>query len=160
MTQVTDHPHLVFVLAFFFLSLSAWLGASIKKKLILTEEVRQDLGIIEAATLTLLALIIGFSFSMAVDRYNQRKTLKRPRPTPSAQNTCGSACCLPRTWQEYAPCFRTTSSSVSCSIPLSTSNQFGRSMPKLLNCRTSSGLWFRLRLLPNPHPLSPWRSRA
>ena len=34
---------------------------------------RDDLGIVEAATLTLLGLIIGFSFSMAVDRYNQRK---------------------------------------------------------------------------------------
>jgi len=32
-----------------------------------------DLGVILAATLTLLALIIGFSFSMATTRYDQRK---------------------------------------------------------------------------------------
>jgi hypothetical protein len=76
MTQVADHPILVFLLSFFVLSLSAWIGAAIKKKRGLTEDVRQDLGIIEAATLTLLGLIIGFSFSMAVERYNQRKNLE------------------------------------------------------------------------------------
>jgi hypothetical protein len=34
---------------------------------------REDFGVILAATLTLLGLIIGFSFSMAVGRYDQRK---------------------------------------------------------------------------------------
>ena len=35
---------------------------------------QEDLGVILAATLTLLALIIGFSSSMATNRYDQRKT--------------------------------------------------------------------------------------
>ena len=35
---------------------------------------RDDFGIILAATLTLLALIIGFSFSMALTRYDLRKS--------------------------------------------------------------------------------------
>jgi hypothetical protein len=35
--------------------------------------VREDFGIILAATLTLLGLIIGFSFSRAISRYDQRK---------------------------------------------------------------------------------------
>jgi hypothetical protein len=74
MAHVIDHPLLVFALSFLALTLSAWIGASIsKRQRTLATEVREDLGIIEAATLTLLALIIGFSFSMAVDRYNQRK---------------------------------------------------------------------------------------
>ena len=34
---------------------------------------REDLGVIVAAVLTLLGLIIGFTFSMAVTRYDQRK---------------------------------------------------------------------------------------
>ena len=34
---------------------------------------REDLDLIVTATLTLLGLIIGFSFSMAVNRYDQRK---------------------------------------------------------------------------------------
>jgi len=34
---------------------------------------REDLGTIKSASLTLLALLIGFTFSMAVGRYDQRK---------------------------------------------------------------------------------------
>lgn len=34
---------------------------------------REDFGIILAATLTLLGLIVGFTFSMALGRYDQRK---------------------------------------------------------------------------------------
>src|SRR5262249_50700872 len=39
----------------------------------LDEGMRHDFGAILAATLTLLGLIIGFSFSMAIVRYDQRK---------------------------------------------------------------------------------------
>lgn len=38
------------------------------------EGVREDFHVILAATLTLLGLIIGFSFSTAISRYDQRKT--------------------------------------------------------------------------------------
>jgi len=37
------------------------------------EEERRDLDLVISSSLTLLALIIGFSFSMAVSRYDQRK---------------------------------------------------------------------------------------
>lgn len=40
------------------------------------KEQHEDLGIILGATLTLLALIIGFSISMASSRYDQRKNLE------------------------------------------------------------------------------------
>jgi len=40
------------------------------------ENEREDFGIIMAAVLTLLGLIIGFSFSMAISRYDQRKNLE------------------------------------------------------------------------------------
>ena len=74
MTFLTDHPRWLFLFAFFILAISAWLGTSIsRRRRDSTGAWRDDLGIVEAATLTLLALIIGFSFSMAVDRYNQRK---------------------------------------------------------------------------------------
>jgi hypothetical protein len=74
MIYITDHPLLVFALSFFSLTLSARIGASISKRWRkLTDDVRGDFGIIEAATLTLLGLLISFSFSMAVERYNQRK---------------------------------------------------------------------------------------
>jgi hypothetical protein len=69
-----DHPLLVFVLSFFILSFSAWLGKSLSmRRRILEGAAREDFGIILAATLTLLGLIIGFTFSMALNRYDQRK---------------------------------------------------------------------------------------
>jgi hypothetical protein len=44
-----------------------------KRQRILEGAARKDFGVILAATQTLLALIIGFTFSMALDRYDQRK---------------------------------------------------------------------------------------
>jgi len=74
MHNATDYPALVFVLSFFGLSLSALIGASfLRRQRKLEEDVRQDFGLILAAALTLLGLIIGFSFSMAMSRYDQRK---------------------------------------------------------------------------------------
>src|SRR6185436_1984577 len=40
------------------------------------EKSRENLSLILSATLTLLGLIIGFTFSMAVGRYDQRKNLE------------------------------------------------------------------------------------
>jgi len=73
MNYPTDHPLLVFVLSFIALWLSAWSGWSFRKWQSLDTEMREDFGFILAATLTLLGLIIGFSFSMATSRYDQRK---------------------------------------------------------------------------------------
>jgi hypothetical protein len=39
----------------------------------MAEAVREDFRAIQSATLTLLGLLIGFSFSMAVSRYDERK---------------------------------------------------------------------------------------
>ena len=70
----TDYPLLVFSLSFIALWLSAWGGWSFRRwQGMLDQEVRDDFGFILAATLTLLGLIIGFSFSMATSRYDQRK---------------------------------------------------------------------------------------
>ena len=69
-----DLPLLVFVLSFVTLWLSAQVGALLRCKLrSLENDERDDLGVVVAATLTLLGLIIGFSFSMSISRYDQRK---------------------------------------------------------------------------------------
>src|SRR6266571_428228 len=66
-------------LAIFTLSLASLLGAAsvgdlIRRRCVkLNPDRRADLGDVLAATMTLLALLIGFSFSMAVNRYDQRK---------------------------------------------------------------------------------------
>jgi hypothetical protein len=66
-------PFLVLLLSFVLLWLSARIGAAFRKRQPLDEDARHDLDLAVAATLTLLGLIIGFSFSMATSRYDQRK---------------------------------------------------------------------------------------
>ena len=77
MSSLTDYPLLVFVVSFVALWLSTQIGAGVLRKWRkLEQDAREDFGVILAATLTLLGLIIGFSFSMATGRYDQRKNLE------------------------------------------------------------------------------------
>jgi hypothetical protein len=70
-----DIPILVFTAAFVGQWLSARLGDFFRKRKRSMQEVeRKDLDIVLTAALTLLGLIIGFSFSMAISRYDQRKS--------------------------------------------------------------------------------------
>lgn len=74
MIAITGYPIVLFVVSFVVLALSAGVGRWIQRgRLRLQEGVREDFDIILASTLTLLGLIIGFSFSMAVARYDLRK---------------------------------------------------------------------------------------
>jgi hypothetical protein len=59
------------------LACSVWFGhAALSRYRTKDTETSEDLGIIQTATLSLLALIIGFTFSMAIDRHDQRKVLE------------------------------------------------------------------------------------
>jgi hypothetical protein len=74
MNNEFNHPPLIFGISVLVLWLAAWVGRSVlRKRRGLEEEAREDFGVILSATLTLLALLIGFSFSMAITRYDQRK---------------------------------------------------------------------------------------
>ena len=65
---------LLFFVSFALLWLAEWVGAiSRNSRWRLSEVDRDDFGVILTASLTLLGLIIGFSFSMTIDRYDQRK---------------------------------------------------------------------------------------
>lgn len=73
MKTLTDHPLVVFALSLAVLWVAAWTGTQIRKRRELADAEHEDFGVIEGAALTLLALIIGFTFSMGVGRYDQRK---------------------------------------------------------------------------------------
>ncbi len=74
MQTLMNFPRLVFVLSLIVLWLSANLGALIGHRFRpLKDEEQDSFGVIQAAILTMLGLLIGFSFSMAVSRYDQRK---------------------------------------------------------------------------------------
>jgi hypothetical protein len=75
MNSVLDHPLLVFALSLVTLWLSARMGVSVlRSRRSLEKDSRDDFDTILLATLTLNALIIGFSFSLAGSRYEQRKS--------------------------------------------------------------------------------------
>ena len=72
-----NYPLLVFALSFVVLWGAARIGTALRRRRQdMDEGGREDFGVILAATLTLLGLIIGFSFSMATSRYDQRKNLE------------------------------------------------------------------------------------
>lgn len=73
MSILPEHPILISLVSLLLLFLSVQLGILAGRKFRPADEVKQDLSTVISATLTLLALIIGFSFSMAVSRYDQRK---------------------------------------------------------------------------------------
>lgn len=74
LVRMMDFPGLFALICLLALCLAAQAGAFLSRKVgKIGEDERTDLGVILTAVLTLLGLIIGFTFSMSVSRYNQRK---------------------------------------------------------------------------------------
>jgi hypothetical protein len=75
--SIFDSPYIVFAVVLIVQGLAAYVGDLFRIKVRpLRKEERQDFDILRTASLTLLGLIIGFSFAMAVSRYDQRKNLE------------------------------------------------------------------------------------
>src|SRR5580700_5080470 len=74
MFSVLDYPLIVFVLSVILFGLSALAGDFCRRRVAaLRQENRDDFSVIQGASLTLLGLLIGFTFSMTITRYDQRK---------------------------------------------------------------------------------------
>ncbi len=77
MHLMIDHPFRLLVASFVVLWAAARAGAMLAAwRGPLDQEQREDFNVVLGATLTLLGLIIGFSFSMATSRYDQRKSFE------------------------------------------------------------------------------------
>jgi uncharacterized membrane protein len=77
MRPITDNPAFVLLLSLALLWPSTLLGAfALRRERAIPDDVDKHYGLVLGATLTLLSLIVGFSFSMAVGRYDQRKNLE------------------------------------------------------------------------------------
>jgi hypothetical protein len=74
--SLINYPVVLFLVAFAMLWLATAVGVRLGRRRRLKDDAREDFGVIQAATLTLLGLILGFSFSMAIGRYDQRKNLE------------------------------------------------------------------------------------
>jgi hypothetical protein len=72
-----DKPFVTFIVTFPLLWFAAWLGMAVRsRRHAFPEGARSDYSVIVGATLTLLGLLIGFTFSMATTRYDLRKNLE------------------------------------------------------------------------------------
>jgi hypothetical protein len=77
MSAHLDSPFTVFAIALVAQAIAAYVGDFLRKHAqSFKQGERHDFNTVQAATLTLLALIIGFTFSMAITRYDLRKTLE------------------------------------------------------------------------------------
>ena len=76
MASIIQQPAAIFLLSLALQWLAAYLGHVLRRRRPLGDAERADFNTILGATLTLAALIIGFSFSMAVSRYNERKAFE------------------------------------------------------------------------------------
>ena len=77
MTELVERSGLFLIVSFIAFLAFAWLGVVVQRRWNLVKaEDRSELAIVQSAALTLLGLIVGFSFSMAVTRYDQRKNLE------------------------------------------------------------------------------------
>ena len=77
MIRLTDYPLLVFAMAALLLALSTRFGSGpLRRWRPLDSDVVDDFRVVQGAMLTLLGLIIGFTFSMAISRFDQRKNLE------------------------------------------------------------------------------------
>ena len=76
MIDLLDYPFVFFLVSILVLWVFERIGGYIRQRKRQPEDGPEEMGIIVGAALTLLGLIIGFSFSMAVSRYDQRKNLE------------------------------------------------------------------------------------
>jgi len=77
MSRLVSLPSLVLLVTLIAMWVAANVGALFGQRMRpLKEEERDDFGTVLTATLTLLGLLIGFTFSMAINRYDQRKNLE------------------------------------------------------------------------------------
>jgi len=121
MENLTHYPVLVFAAAFASLSLASAAAAWLRRRYSsVSDELNEDLSVILAATLTLLALIIGFSFSMATNRYDQRKNFEEAEANAIGTELLRPTFYLRQMQRACANFSATTSTSASCSTSIRT----------------------------------------
>jgi hypothetical protein len=77
MIDLSQFPFVIFAVSFFVMLISSHVGFNIRRRRSsVGEDEYHDLDLVVAASLTLLSLIIGFTFSMAITRYDLRKSLE------------------------------------------------------------------------------------
>jgi hypothetical protein len=74
--MIIEYPELLLVVALVGLGAASALGTWANRRYPVADDFFQDFRVVLGAALTLLGLIVGFSFSMAAGRYEQRRDLE------------------------------------------------------------------------------------
>ena len=98
-----NRPIIFFLFSLLVLWLAAQIGVRLRRRRALRDEDREDFGVVQAAALTLLGLIIGFSFSMAIAGTISARITRKPKPMRLEPNMSGQVCCLQRMRRECVP---------------------------------------------------------
>ncbi|WP_341850507.1 hypothetical protein [Roseateles violae] len=70
---VVDHPIVVFAISLLAMAITAFVGSALARRGVVDADAHEYFAVVQTATLTLFGLVVGFTFSMAVNRYDQRK---------------------------------------------------------------------------------------
>src|SRR3954453_3400970 len=74
---IFSYPRVLLIVTFLAMALAALIGDFLRTRFRpIDNDQRGDLDLVLGASLTLLGLLIGFSFSMATNRYDQRKNFE------------------------------------------------------------------------------------
>ena len=156
MNRIVDSPIVVGAVSAVALWLAAKIGDFAHNRIRpLGDDERGDFSVVLTSTLTLLALIIGFTFSMAVSRYDRARITKSQRPMRSARSTSARISCLVRMLRRFANCLGNMSISVSCSTQSAMRPGWRRSTATQRRCRMRFGLPSGLRPAPNRRRCRP-----
>ena len=123
------------------------MGSWVRRRKELDDKSREDLQFISGSTLTLLGLIIGFTFSMAISRYDQRKNYEEEEANAIALNTF-ELTLPPADASKVAPLLANYLNQRILSTRREIQRNFDRSTHKPLICRTRCGLRYDFRLAP------------
>lgn len=76
MAALVDRPLIFAGVAFALMLLAFFAGSWLRKRRAIDEESRPDFDLVQGSILTMLALLVGFSFSMGIGRYDLRKSME------------------------------------------------------------------------------------
>ena len=153
MKTLVDFPILIFLVSFVALWLCAWVGASFLGEYVpQSEQATAAFSLVLTATLTLLGLIIAFSFSMAIGRYDQRKNYEEAEANAIGTEYLRAGLLPAGGCRRRARCCVSMRTSASFSTVLVTRARWARSTPGPASCRPRCG-----SSCPAPPPRFPIR---
>jgi NhaP-type Na+/H+ or K+/H+ antiporter len=136
MVNPLDYPHFVFVFCLLTFWISALIGRSSFRK---RQEDSDDFASVLGSTLTLLGLIIGFTLSTAVSRFDQRKNYEEQEANAIGTEYVRVGLLPAADVAKVYALLEVISISASSITRPATNNNFGRSMPKPLDYRVRCG---------------------